>query len=256
MLGNLLTLPVGGGLLYVSRSTSRRDTQLGLPARPAPSWSAFGDKLAWSDTLDGALDGVFGGNSGPSRRRRRPTTGGTGTPTPTPTDRADGGRPRRWSRRWPTPQAVNDADAALKAGDFAEYGEAQARLKAAIAEAAAAAPSGSVTLTPGATPSAPRRPPPARPRRLTPTRLAPGACSVGTDSGAEPARHADLVPLTVSRRLMHTDAGWSSSVARWAHNPEVAGSNPAPATTQRGPGRSRPGPLAWPDVAGRRSRTR
>ena len=28
-----------------------------------------------------------------------------------------------------------------------------------------------------------------------------------------------------------TDAGWSSSVARWAHNPEVAGSNPAPATT-------------------------
>src|SRR5690348_13035314 len=27
-----------------------------------------------------------------------------------------------------------------------------------------------------------------------------------------------------------TDAGWSSSVARWAHNPEVAGSNPAPAT--------------------------
>src|SRR3954453_9930290 len=32
-------------------------------------------------------------------------------------------------------------------------------------------------------------------------------------------------------RCGHTDAGWSSSVARWAHNPEVAGSNPAPATT-------------------------
>jgi hypothetical protein len=28
----------------------------------------------------------------------------------------------------------------------------------------------------------------------------------------------------------HNDAGWSSLVARWAHNPEVAGSNPAPAT--------------------------
>ena len=25
-------------------------------------------------------------------------------------------------------------------------------------------------------------------------------------------------------------AGWSSSVARWAHNSKVAGSNPAPAT--------------------------
>ena len=30
----------------------------------------------------------------------------------------------------------------------------------------------------------------------------------------------------------HTDAGWSSSVARWAHNPEVAGSNPVPATNE------------------------
>jgi hypothetical protein len=29
------------------------------------------------------------------------------------------------------------------------------------------------------------------------------------------------------------DAGWSSPVARWAHNPKVAGSNPAPATTLR-----------------------
>ena len=28
----------------------------------------------------------------------------------------------------------------------------------------------------------------------------------------------------------HNAAGWSSSVARWAHNPEVAGSNPVPAT--------------------------
>jgi hypothetical protein len=30
--------------------------------------------------------------------------------------------------------------------------------------------------------------------------------------------------------LSHKDAGWSSLVARWAHNPKVAGSNPAPAT--------------------------
>ena len=26
------------------------------------------------------------------------------------------------------------------------------------------------------------------------------------------------------------DAGWSSPVARWAHNPKVGGSNPPPAT--------------------------
>ncbi len=30
-------------------------------------------------------------------------------------------------------------------------------------------------------------------------------------------------------RLGFPDAGWSSPVARWAHNPKVAGSNPAPA---------------------------
>ena len=29
-----------------------------------------------------------------------------------------------------------------------------------------------------------------------------------------------------------TDAGWSSLVARRAHNPKVAGSNPAPATNE------------------------
>ncbi len=29
----------------------------------------------------------------------------------------------------------------------------------------------------------------------------------------------------------HPDAGWSSLVARRAHNPKVVGSNPAPATT-------------------------
>lgn len=35
--------------------------------------------------------------------------------------------------------------------------------------------------------------------------------------------------------LAFTNAGWSSSVARWAHNPEVAGSNPVPATSGDGP---------------------
>ena len=35
--------------------------------------------------------------------------------------------------------------------------------------------------------------------------------------------------------VVFTDAGWSSSVARWAHNPEVAGSNPVPATSEKVP---------------------
>src|SRR6185295_17462595 len=37
-----------------------------------------------------------------------------------------------------------------------------------------------------------------------------------------------------------TDAGWSSQVARWAHNPKVAGSNPAPVTKKFSRQASRP----------------
>jgi hypothetical protein len=37
--------------------------------------------------------------------------------------------------------------------------------------------------------------------------------------------------LTLSgNRCYHFYAGWSSLVARWAHNPKVGGSNPPPAT--------------------------
>src|SRR5580700_9118601 len=43
-------------------------------------------------------------------------------------------------------------------------------------------------------------------------------------------RRIDLPPAPGAHTVRYHDAGWSSSVARWAHNPEVAGSNPAPAT--------------------------
>ena len=35
---------------------------------------------------------------------------------------------------------------------------------------------------------------------------------------------------TVQPLRYHSSAGWSSLVARWAHNPKVGGSNPPPAT--------------------------
>src|SRR4051794_26318016 len=78
---------------------------------------------------------------------------------------------------------------------------------------------------------------------LTP-RPIPGACAPGpaarallttTPTGSNgvcsrtPAA-LDLKAAKVPRNLVFTDAGWSSSVARWAHNPEVTGSNPVPAT--------------------------
>ena len=39
-------------------------------------------------------------------------------------------------------------------------------------------------------------------------------------------------PLARHHLSARNDAGWSSLEARRAHNPEVAGSNPAPATTK------------------------
>ncbi len=47
-----------------------------------------------------------------------------------------------------------------------------------------------------------------------------------------PARGPTKIRIVRSAYLRYdVNAGWSSLVARWAHNPKVAGSNPAPATT-------------------------
>ena len=65
--GNLLTLPVGGGLLYVQpvyvQSNANADTSYPLLRKVLV---AFGDKIAFEDTLDAALDSLFGGDSGAS----------------------------------------------------------------------------------------------------------------------------------------------------------------------------------------------
>jgi hypothetical protein len=57
------------------------------------------------------------------------------------------------------------------------------------------------------------------------------ACGPGMVLTAVLARN-DLAEAPGTRKVAFTDAGWSSSVARWAHNPEVVGSNPTPATRQ------------------------
>jgi hypothetical protein len=58
------------------------------------------------------------------------------------------------------------------------------------------------------------------PRRITP-------CADGNALRQPPLLWIIAVPPLV--------AGWSSLVARWAHNPKVAGSNPAPATNRISP---------------------
>jgi uncharacterized protein len=146
-MGNLLTLPVGGGLLYVQPIYVRASGSSAYPLSRA-TVVAFGDKLAWSDTLTGALDGLFGGSSGAE-------AGDTGTGSgPTPTRPPSGS-----SDAAALAQALEDIQAAydagreaLKNGDFAAYGEAQKRLDDAIQRAVEAAPQGgTATVTPSPT---------------------------------------------------------------------------------------------------------
>jgi len=152
-LGNQLTLPVGGGLLYVEPIYVKAKTGSSYPLSRAIV-VAFGNQLAWSDTLSGALDGLFGGNSGAAAG-----DSATGTPPPPP---AGGGAGSGATATSPilrvalgeAQKAFSDGQDALKKGDFTAYGEAQKRLQTAIAKAVEAAPSGSVTVpTPSATPA-------------------------------------------------------------------------------------------------------
>src|SRR5207248_1071940 len=60
-----------------------------------------------------------------------------------------------------------------------------------------------------------------------------GASYRNIEAGEEVSEDLDAVPRREDNRAPTNVAGWSSLVARWAHNPKVAGSNPAPATNRK-----------------------
>lgn len=61
--GNLLTLPLGGGLVYVEPVYVQSSGSTSYPLLKKVL-VAFGDQVGFADTLDEALDQVFGGDSG------------------------------------------------------------------------------------------------------------------------------------------------------------------------------------------------
>jgi uncharacterized membrane protein (UPF0182 family) len=86
---------------------------------------SFGDQIGYDDTLKGALDQVFGGNSGTAAGV---TTGGaTGGTTGGATTNSSLANSLASAR-----QAYADGLAALAKGDFAAYDRAQKRLKSAL----------------------------------------------------------------------------------------------------------------------------
>jgi uncharacterized membrane protein (UPF0182 family) len=141
-LGNLLTLPVSNGLLYVEPvyTQSKSNPQFPILKRVIVS---FGGKVAFQPTLAEALDDLFGQGSGTNIPGPSPSPGTPGTPTSSSTVK----------QLIASAQSDYDAgQAALKAGDFAAYGTAQAALKRDLDALAKASAGGTATPTPTASP--------------------------------------------------------------------------------------------------------
>ncbi len=132
VLGNLLTLPVGGGLLYVQPVYVRATANSAAYPLLQKVLVSFGDQIGYDNDLKGALDQVFGGNSGTSTN-----SGGTGATSSTGTDTGNANSALA-NALASAKQALADGQAALAKGDFTAYGRAQDRLKSAIASAIAA----------------------------------------------------------------------------------------------------------------------
>jgi len=119
--GNLLTLPIGGGLLYVQPVYIQSTGETSFPLLKKVL-VAFGDKIAFEDNLDAALNSLFSGSS----------------VTPTPEQPGLTNAQKLAKALAEAKQAMLDRDAAMKSGDWTAYGKADARLKAAIEAALAA----------------------------------------------------------------------------------------------------------------------
>lgn len=131
--GNLLTVPVGGGLLYVQPVYVKSTGNTSYPLLQKVL-VAFGDQIAFQDTLDLALDVLFGGDSGADAGDNQVEPGAEPTPpdgeptTPTtPNDEVQ-------ALLNQAAQALKNKQAALAEGDWAAYGAADAQLAEIIAK--------------------------------------------------------------------------------------------------------------------------
>jgi uncharacterized membrane protein (UPF0182 family) len=130
--GNLLTLPVGGGLLYVEPLYAVREGGTGNYPVLQYVMVSFGKQVGIGTTLSLALDDVLGTPSAP-------IDGGGGTPTP-PTK--PGGKPtlpvKALKLLQQADQKFTAADKALRAGNPVAYARDIQQAKALVAQALAA----------------------------------------------------------------------------------------------------------------------
>jgi uncharacterized membrane protein (UPF0182 family) len=141
--GNLLALPLGGGVLYVQPVYVKANLKTSYPLLQKVL-AGYGGKVGFANTLEDALDQVFsaGAGSGPpggaAGGEASPSTPGGGTSPPAPATGGTGPSADLAAALRDAQAAVAESDRALKAGDFAAYGQAQKRLQDAIQRAAAA----------------------------------------------------------------------------------------------------------------------
>jgi len=133
--GNLLTLPVGGGLLYVQPVYVQGKGDASYPVLRSVL-TAFGNQVGFASSLEESLDQTFGGDS-------EATVAGNGSPDTGDDD--DGSATGPTSAQERLNQALVDAsnamrasDEARQAGDWATYGAEQQKLDDALAQALAA----------------------------------------------------------------------------------------------------------------------
>ncbi len=131
--GNLLSLPVGGGILYVQPVYVQSSGATSYPTLRKVLVS-FGDQVGFADTLAEALDEVFGGDSGA-------VTGENGS--------GDSGKKDSDKEKAPTQtneqklsealaaanNAIKSGQEALAKGDFKAYGDSQKALESALQKA-------------------------------------------------------------------------------------------------------------------------
>jgi len=133
--GNLLTVPVGGGLLYVQPVYVKSTGNTSYPLLQKVL-VAFGDQIAFQDTLDQALDVLFGGDSGAQAGDTDVDTGAQPTTPPatgTPTEPAAPSDEMQALLNQAA-QAIKDKQTALSEGDWAAYGAADAKLAEIVAQ--------------------------------------------------------------------------------------------------------------------------
>ena len=132
--GNLLTLPVGGGLLYVQPVYIQGSGGANYPVLRFVL-TAFGNRVGFAPTLAESLDQTFGGDSAAK------VAGGDQSAD----KNKGGGDQQNQAESEPSKQlasalqdanqAIQDGQNALKNNDWAAYGESQKRLNEALTKA-------------------------------------------------------------------------------------------------------------------------